>query len=384
MKELFNELEGLQNEVLNLVRAVSEDNYHQQFHPDLSPIGWHLGHCVYTESYWIREALLGKETIDNSLKSLYVPELSDKACRGSVLPEKDKLLAWAKLNQTENCELLETAINKKNVHHLLENDFLLHFLIQHYSQHIETMFMVLSEMQLQQISDVAFNSNQQHKLLTNEFKPVKAGSYDVGSNRKELSYDNERPLHSITLNKFSISSLPVSNNDFFQFIKNNGYSIKDYWTEEGWAWLKLNQFKQPHHWRNIQNERSFYGVDHNGAYALNDEQPVHGLSYFEAEAYANWKGTRLPHEHEWEVAAVNNYLQQTGLVWEWCSNTFHPYENFQPYPYHGYSVPYFDSNHYVLRGGSRYSKDRIKRASFRNYYTADKRHIFAGLRLAYK
>ncbi len=383
MKKLLEELQSLQNEVVNIVSSISESNYHQQFHPDLSPIGWHLGHCIYTESYWIREQLIGQQIIDDSLKSLYVPELSHKPSRSSALPDKTELLKWAKQTQSDNLDLLEAEIIDNNSHHLLENNYLVYFLIQHYSQHSETMRMVLTEMQLQQLKDVFTNATKlkPKKIISNTLS-IETGTYRVGSNNKKLTYDNEQPEHSIEISNYTISSHPVSNSEYLQFIYEGGYSEKACWSDEGWQWINLTQHKHPHHWR-LQNEDVFYGVNNDGAYSLGENNPVYGLSYFEAEAFANWCGARLPHEHEWEVASVNYDLHQSGHAWEWCNNTFYPYKNFSPYPYEGYSVPYFDEKHYVLRGGSKYSKEIIKRTSFRNYYTADKRHIFAGVRLVY-
>jgi ergothioneine biosynthesis protein EgtB len=383
MKKLLDELQTLQKETINIVRSVAEEDYHQQFHPDLSPIGWHLGHSVYTESYWIREQLLGKQAIDDSLKSLYVPELSNKQSRGSALPDKQKLIKWANVIQSENRASLESAIINKTSHKLLENNYLLHFLIQHYSQHIETMHMVLTESQLQQLNTEFANAEK-----LNPCKPIPknkiiaAGIYNIGADEKKVAYDNEQPAHSIKLNDFKISTLPVSNSEYLKFIIEGAYSARQYWSDEGWKWINKTQYRHPHHWRQ-HNENGWFGINHEGAYILEATDPVHGLNHYEASAYAQWAGGRLPHEHEWEIASKNNFLQRTAHVWEWCDNVFHPYPEFKPYPYEGYSVPYFDKKHYVLRGGSNYTKKVIRRSSFRNYYTADKRHIFAGMRLVY-
>ena len=72
----------------------------------------------------------------------------------------------------------------------------------------------------------------------------------------------------------------------------------------------------------------------------------------------------------------------TGQTWEWCANTFYPYNGFQAFPYERYSRPWFDENHYTLKGGSPFTGKSIRRRSFRNFYQPDKRHIFAGVRLA--
>ena len=110
---------------------------------------------------------------------------------------------------------------------------------------------------------------------------------------------------------------------------------------------------------------------------------MHGLSRFEAAAFARWAGGALPHEYQWEVARRRGVLDGVGAAWEWCANAFHPYPGFRAYPYREYSAPWYDGRHFALRGGGRYTEPEIKRASFRNYYTADCRHIFAGVRLLY-
>ena len=84
-----------------------------------------------------------------------------------------------------------------------------------------------------------------------------------------------------------------------------------------------------------------------------------------------------------EVACRLQRLEQTGRAWEWCDNSFYPYDGFRPFPYEEYSAPWFNGNHYSLRGGSLHTRPAIRRPSFRNFYQPDKRHIFAGLRLVY-
>lgn len=384
MKHLLSTLQSLQNEAIQIVGTVADSDYQQQFHPDLSPIGWHLGHCVYTETYWIQERLLGKQIVTDELKSIYVPELSIKRTRGTALPDKQALLSWAEQTQTENTTLLTSALEQQASHQLLDNNYLLHFLIQHYSQHIETMMMVLTELQRQQTNLKTFNSvalsAKQHKQ---DYISIKPGSCTIGATtNNDFHYDNEQPTHTTVLNDFNIATTPVSNGEFLAFMDSGAYTKKQFWSEAAWTWLNETQHRYPHHWQQ-DNAGHWFGIDHEGSFALNEDDTVYGISYFEAVAFAKWANARLPHEYEWETAHKQNSLQKFGDVWEWCDNTFHPYTGFSSYPYSGYSAPYFDDNHYVLKGGSRYTKMHIKRPSFRNYYTADKRHIFAGLRLVY-
>ena len=379
MNGLIGELSTLQSEMIKIVSSLSEDEFCKQYHPDLSPVGWHLGHCIYTESYWIREQLLEHEPLDEKLHSLYVPEMSNKDKRGKALPEKKKLINWAQYMQQENKELLGNKVNSSTSHHLLDDDFLFHFLIQHYAQHLETIKMVQTGIRLSKKNipneSIIFLEPQKPQQNT---VTIHAEYYQIGSKNKHNPYDNEHPVHKVKLDSFNISVSPVSNAEFLTFIDNAGYSRKELWSDAGWKWLSSNKITHPYHWR---FEKGWYGINHEGVFTLAPEQPIYGLSYFEANAYAKWARARLPHEYEWETACQKNYLEKTFLVWEWCNNTFHPYPGFTAYPYEGYSSPYFDNNHYVLKGGSCYTKAAIKRSSFRNYYTADKRHIFAGMRL---
>ena len=134
-------------------------------------------------------------------------------------------------------------------------------------------------------------------------------------------------------------------------------------------------------WPNLDNLMP--GIGLNGPYELAADTAVHGINHYEASACAAWAGARLPHEYQWEAAHRSRQLDDVGRAWEWCANSFHPYNGFSAFPYEGYSTPWFDGTHYSLRGASLHTRPELRRASFRNFYTAEKRHIFAGLRLVY-
>jgi len=207
----------------------------------------------------------------------------------------------------------------------------------------------------------------------------------VGSD-SPVSYDNERPRHQQTVKRFSIASKPVNNAEFLAFIEDNGYQNKTLWSAAGWQWLAEyfvdKKPMAPEHWR--QDESShWYAINHNGAFELPPEGTLYGINYYEASAYASWRGARLPHEHEWEVAAATRQLKHTAEAWEWCHNRFYPYPGFKAFPYAGYSEPWFEQPHFVLKGGSLHTQKSIRRRSFRNFFGPDKRHIFAGCRLVY-
>ncbi len=376
----LQQLQQHQSMLLEIVKNSSASDYAGQFHPDLSPLGWHLGHCVFTENYWLREVVMGIEKISFNHKGLYVPELSVKAARGAALPLQSELCRWARNMQQENiaylAELIETGSEAK----LMRDNYLLFFLSQHYAQHIETSRYILTQRNLQLTSEFKVKSPLQSSPLKHDYRQLERGRYAIGADEPLRHYDNECPGFSVTLDTFRIANAPVSNAEFLGFMEADGYLNREYWEADAWRWRSDNEISHPQHWRRDETG-NYYGTDANGAHLLPADSAVSGLSHYEATALAKWAGARLPHEYEWEAAKRAGMLSNSGQVWEWCENSFHPYNGFVAFPYEGYSLPWFDRQHFTVRGGCAYTLPVIKRDSFRNFYQADKRHIPAGVRL---
>ena len=380
-EELFNRLQEYQQQVLDLCQQAGRD-YNIQFHPDLSPLGWHLGHCIYTENYWIHEIFLADSDCDHSMSTLYNPEFSSKPDRGQSLPEHGELCQWARENQVKNIQYLANNIGHRDQFALMQNNFLLHFLIQHYAQHFETMQMTRNQAALKnRYTDLKMESPET-RCLNRSAKIIRTGTYTVGARTGRLPYDNEYPAHETEIRDVSIASWPVTSGEFLAFIQDHGYQEDKYWSDAGWLWRAENNIQHPEYWQ-VDKNNNYFLITPSGPVALSADKPVHGISYYEAVAFSAWAGARLPHEHEWETAQNKGLLEDTGLVWEWCQNSFFPYPGFRAYPYNGYSLPYFDGTHYTLKGGSIHTLPVIKRSSFRNYYQADKRFMYAGMRLVF-
>lgn len=382
MDALITELEMAHALVLALVEDTDEATYRTQYHPDLSPLGWHLGHCVFTECLWLHENIRGDDSVTAPIADFYIPPRTPKPERGQLLPPREPMLNWVRDLQAYNLHFLADIPPRWRDHELLRDNYIIHFLIQHYSQHYETMLMVLTQKALAETSLNGLNPSPMTAKMPDKIRiEIPAGHYRIGG-EAPTAYDNEVPPQHAELGGFRISKTPVSNAEFLGFIEDRGYQRKELWDYEGWAWLEQQTVSSPDHWRQT-NEGVWYGVSMRGSYELAPDEPVSGISRHEARAFANWAGGRLPHEYQWEAACRTGVLEQTGRAWEWCDNTFHPYDGFKPFPYPEYSQPWFDENHYSLRGGCLHTRPAIKRPSFRNFYEADKRHIFAGLRLVF-
>ncbi|MDH5392991.1 MAG: SUMF1/EgtB/PvdO family nonheme iron enzyme [Gammaproteobacteria bacterium] len=375
-------LSAAQQRLIHIVKRLDDDDYRQQFHPELSPLGWHLAHCLYIENYWLHEILCGNNTLTKGLDQLYLPELSVKTQRGAKLPPLKQLLQMAEQYQANNRQFLQYISIEKKQQHLLKDNYLQDFIIQHYDQHYETMQMILQQRALKKdYSDYTVTKKLIANTAASDTIIVPTGEYQAGSDQS-VSYDNERPRHKIKINRFSIAKQPVSNQQYLAFIFDHGYQNKKLWSREGWQWLENSAVQSPQHWKQ-DSQQHWFGVDQTGAFDLEPEQTLSGINYYEASAFAKWSKARLPHEHEWERAFCSQHLENTGTAWEWCQNRFYPYPGFKAFPYDGYSSPWFSQPHFVLKSASVHTQKSIKRASFRNFFGPDKRHVFAGCRLAY-
>lgn len=235
---------------------------------------------------------------------------------------------------------------------------------------------------------------------------VPEGEFLMGSDNER---NNEKPQHRVYLPTYYIDRTPVTNAQFGQFMVTGGYGVRAYWVEaEAAGWWKDGQFLDPYNDKKPTAEpRLWQDKTWNGT-----TQPVVGVSWYEALAYARWAGKRLPTEAEWEKAArgtdgrryswgndwqanhantkevghgkttpVGQYspagdspygaVDMVGNVWEWCSTRWHNEQKV------GYTYPYtpddgredLSGNKDILRvqrGSSYYHDKDISRCAFRD------------------
>lgn len=261
---------------------------------------------------------------------------------------------------------------------------------------------------------------------------VPGGRFLLGALRSEpFVFDNEKWAHPCELSGFAISRAPVSQSEFAAFVDDGGYRRRELWGDEGWAWRVAAEAEGPVYWRRAGG--GWERRDFDRFVPLEPHRPMVHASWFEAMAYCRWAGRRLPSEAEWEAAAVGapasaagpeatlsfpdrrpwpwgdgplarglanldggeegtaevgaypdgdsafGCRQMLGNVWEWTSSVFLPYPGFERDAYKENSEPWFGSR-FVLRGGSWATPARLMRPTLRNYFTPERRDVYAGFR----
>jgi len=228
------------------------------------------------------------------------------------------------------------------------------------------------------------------------------GLYEIGHDGEDFCYDNETPRHRVYLEAFRLASRPVTNGEYLEFMAAGGYRHAEYWLSEGWRTVREKKWEAPLYWE--RDEGGWQYMTLSGMRAVDENEPVCHVGFYEADAYARWAGKRLPSEQEWEIAArdvaVAGNLQDSGRyhpapardaglvqvygdVWEWTRSPYVSYPGFRPLAgtlgeYNGK----FMCSQMVLRGGSCTTPAGHIRSSYRNFFYPADRWQFSGIRLA--
>lgn len=365
----------LRSAARGMLDELSDAAMRQQPHPLLSPMLWHVGHVFFVENYWLAERVFEDTRITDPWRTLYFPEECAKGARGAALPDSPELIDWTLQVAAHNDAYWEKA--DSYAHPLLAGGYLNAFLRQHYAQHLETMRLGVAQLALETPAPA-----QTLRPVAPSRQAISVAACDVTLGCAAIeAYDNEQPPVIVPVADFEIADTPVSNAEWAGFMAADGYHRAEFWDDAGWAWREQMDIEHPQHWQpQGDGQWAIHGLHRAPAMA---DEPVHGIGWYEARAFARYAHARLPSEREWEAARRADRLRGIGQVWEWCDEAFAPYPGFRAFPYEGYSMPWFDGAHFVVRGASVHTEPDVRRPSFRNFYPPTHRHIFAGFRLAW-
>jgi iron(II)-dependent oxidoreductase len=332
-EEALAALDTVREQTLALVSHLSTDDLSRVLSPIMSPLVWDLAHIAAYEDLWLAHRHGGLELLRPDLAELYDAFETPRSVRGEIeLLDPEQARAYMGDVRARSVEALqESGVGDGTVYELV---------LRHELQHTETMRQTMALAGLLPPGEPSLGplTDKGPLLSASEWVEVPAGPFEMGAGPDGFAYDNERPRHTVELPAFQIARWPVTNAS---------------WTQAG-----------------------------KEAPAGDPDAPLCHVSWFEAEAFAEASGARLPTEAEWEKAAAAGLLSGIGHVWEWTSSSFEGYPGFVAHPYREYSEVFFGGDYRVLRGGSWATSPRVATPSFRNWDHPIRRQIFAGVRLA--
>ncbi|MBB3196265.1 ergothioneine biosynthesis protein EgtB [Roseateles terrae] len=399
--DLARRFDAVRAHTLALVETLSPEDQAAQSMPDASPAKWHQAHTTwFFEALLLRPHLAGYQPLDESYHYLfnsYYEGLGPRHPR----PQRG-LLTRPSLAQVRQYRLHV----EQHMHQLIEQcsealwpelASTLELGLQHEQQHQE---LILTDA-LHLLSchpwrpALLMHPPMARAETTMTWCPHPGGLVEIGHAGDGFAFDNEGPRHRVWLEPFEIGNRLVSCGDYLGFIEAGGYQDPQWWLSEGWATVQAQQWQAPAYWVDTSGEAEADTVDTaprgrwsvfglQGLQPLDPAAPVTQLSFYEAAAYAEWAGARLPSEAEWEAAIGLPGMEQLwDQAWQWTRSAYHPYPGFRPLS--GVASEYngkFMVGQLVLRGGSVATPPGHTRPTYRNFFPPGARWQFSGLRLA--
>lgn len=411
-EKCLNRFLGVRADTIKLIAGLSAEDMQIQTMPDVSPTKWHLAHVTwFFETFLAKPYLEGYREFDAGFGYLYnsyyeqVGQQWPRARRGLLSrPSTDTILAYRAHVENAVSELIRTASGDDwtRIAPLVELGQ------QHERQHQELLLTDIKHVLSQAPEPLApFETRLTEAPEAPgeaRYIEMQGGLVETGASHADFVFDNELPRHKRWQEDFAIATRPVSNAEYCEFIEAGGYDEARLWLSDGWAWRQENDIRHPLYWRKSGTGWQEYTL--HGLAPLQPGFPVCHVSAYEAAAFAEWKGARLPTETELELLARQHPAEGVllgaggryhpgaitgsgeaeavfGGVWEWSSSGYEPYPGYHPPDgavgeYNGK----FMSGQQVLRGGSCATERNHIRATYRNFFPADARWQFSGIRLA--
>ncbi len=347
----------------------------------VSPPKWHLAHTTwFFEQFVLTKYKSGYKIFHEDFAyyfNSYYNTVGDRVIRSNrglmTRPTLEKVLEYRNYVNKELSDFIAEGISEE-ISEVIEIG------LQHEQQHQELL-----------IYDIKYIFGHQpafpelkHKITLSEensnqeYLQISEGVYEIGYQGENFCFDNELGRHKVYLNDFVISNRLVTNGEFMEFMEAGCYSDFNLWLAEGWDFIEGNNITAPMYWHKVNGKWMHYTLQ--GFVEVNKNLPVGHISFYEATAFAEWKGMRLATEFEWEIASQKF---SHGQLWEWTNSAYLPYPNYTKVDgalgeYNGK----FMVNQMVLRGASVATAENHSRPTYRNFFHPNLRWLFAGIRLA--
>ncbi len=379
--------------------------------PDVSPTKWHLAHTSwFFETFVLNPALpdycsphpqfkflfnsyyntVGDQYSRPERGLLSRPTLAEvMAYRAHVDDAMEGLFANGLADDPDQ-DLL--SVIEMGVHHEQQHQELMLMDIKHvfYKNPLRPAYRELPESSRREVAPVAW-------------LPFDGELHSIGHDGDGFAFDNEAPQHRAYVESFQIANRLVTCGEFLEFINDDGYQRPKLWLSDAWKVIQANGWRAPLYWELENGQWQIMTLG--GMRQLNPSEPVCHVSFYEADAYARWRGCWLPRESVWETVAnelpiegnfrEQNFLhpaplecdsdepaQMFGDVWEWTCSPYSAYPGYREREgalgeYNGK----FMCNQMSLRGGSCVTPISHIRATYRNFFPPSARWPFTGIRL---
>lgn len=373
---------NVRNRTVYMCQPLKIEDYVPQVAMHASPPKWHLAHTTwFFEEMILKQYQEGYQVFDQAFGFLFnsyynnVGDRVQRHNRGSITrPGVEEVYAYRKYVDEAMQQLLASDSTD-------EVEQLTVLGLNHEQQHQE---LLLTDLKLglfeNPIHPVYQNGGSLLEDCNEEsgWLSMEEGVYQVGHEGNDFCFDNELNRHKVYLQSYDIARNLVTNGEFLEFIEDGGYSDFNLWLDEGWAWINDNHVQHPLYWKQINGNWMQYTLG--GLQPMQQEAILGHVSYYEAAAFAAWKGMRLPTEFEWEIASSR---LSWGKRWEWTNSAYLPYPGFQIAEgavgeYNGK----FMINQMVLRGASVATAEGHSRPTYRNFFHPFYRWQYSGIRLA--
>ena len=390
---------------LEIAAPLTPEDCGAQSMPDASPVKWHLAHTTwFFETFILEQYEQDFAPFHPTFRTLFNSYYDGVGAR-HPRPQRGLLTRPSLGDVLSYREQVDERMAALMAQHVADSGFaaLLALGLHHEQQHQELMLTDLKHLFSQNgllpaYVDAALPRSGPGPAMA--WIDFDGGVRDIGYDGTGFCFDNELPRHAALVQPFALASRLVTNGEYLEFVQAGGYRAPALWLSEGWDIVRTQGLAHPLYW-SAGEDGSWFEFTLHGLQPLDLSRPVTHISLFEADAFAQWSGARLPTEAEWEIAARSvqtvagelhpraaagpGLTQLFGECWQWTSSSYAPYPGFAPAAgavgeYNGK----FMVNQYVLRGSSCVTPAGHARASYRNFFPAHARWQFSGIRLARK
>lgn len=392
-----------------LCDVLSAEDATVQSMADASPAKWHLAHTTWFFDEFLLRPASGASVASDGWRYLFnsyyqsVGPMHVRAQRGLLSrPGLAQVLDYRRRVDAQMEGLIEATQTDSNIAQRVILG------LNHEQQHQELILTDIQHLFWLNPLQPAYRAHGHERASADVTPPLRfircsEGKVQVGHGNRGFAFDNEMPRHDVLLHPHTLANRLVTNGEFLEFVRGNGYRTPTLWLSAGWDTVQRQAWDRPLYWSADLQTR--FTLD--GPQTIEPQAPVCHLSFYEADAFARWAGARLPTEFEWEshataLAVEGNFLesgalrpvaiaaaadtvplQMFGDVWEWTSSPYVGYPGFKTASgaigeYNGK----FMSDQWVLRGGSCATPREHIRTTYRNFFPANARWQFAGMRLA--